>query len=86
MLITARKPATVGEILAEEFMRPMGLSQTELAEAMGVRRGQVDELCSDRRSVTADTAAMLARVFGNSTAFWLNIQRRNDVWEARQRP
>ncbi|WP_158922493.1 HigA family addiction module antitoxin [Acidisphaera sp. S103] len=84
MLITARKPATAGQILVEEFMRPMGLSQTELAEAMGVRRRHVDELCSDHRSVTADTAATLARVFGTSTKFWLNVQRRNDLWEASQ--
>ena len=56
MLMTKRKPATVGEILVEEFMAPLGLSQTTLANAMGVPRKHVNELCNDRRSVTAATA------------------------------
>jgi antitoxin HigA-1 len=66
MLMTTRKPATVGEILIEEFMEPMGLTQGALAEAMGVARKHVNELCNDRRTVTARTALILARVFGNS--------------------
>jgi addiction module HigA family antidote len=53
---------------------------------MGVERKLVNELCNDRRSVTADTALMLARVFGNSPEFWLNVQRRTDLWEACTRP
>ena len=56
MLMTKRKPATVGEILVEEFMRPLGLTQGALAEAMGVQRKHVNELCNDRRNVTAATA------------------------------
>src|ERR1700681_4742929 len=82
MLTTKRKPASVGEILTEEFMEPMGLTQGVLAEAMGVQRKHVNELCNDRRNVTAPTALILARVFGNSPDFWLNVQRRNDLWEA----
>src|SRR5271154_2848220 len=82
MPMTKRKPATVGEILTEEFMQPMDLTQTALAEAMGVPRKHVNELCNDRRNVTAATALILARVFGNSPDFWLNVQRRNDLWEA----
>jgi addiction module HigA family antidote len=82
MLTTKRKPASVGEILTEEFMSPLGLTQQELADAMGVPRKHVNELCNDRRSVTAPTALILARVFGNSADFWLNIQRRNDLWKA----
>src|SRR5688500_2197303 len=86
MLMTARKPATVGEILVEEFLEPMGLTQGALAEAMGVPRKHVNELCNDRRSVTAPTALILARVFGNSAEFWLNLQRRIDLWEAMHSP
>ncbi len=56
MLTTKHKPATVGEILGEEFMQPMGLTQAALAEAMGVQRKHVAELCNDRRTVTAPTA------------------------------
>jgi addiction module HigA family antidote len=58
----------------------MGLTQAGLAEAMGVQRKHVNELCNNRRSVTA--ALILARVFGNSPDFWLNVQRRSDLWEA----
>jgi addiction module HigA family antidote len=86
MLTTKRKPVTVGEILMEEFMAPLGLTQGELAAAMGVQRKHVNELCNDRRNVTAPTALILARVFGNSPEFWLNVQRRTDLWEALHSP
>jgi addiction module HigA family antidote len=86
MLTTKRKPASVGEILIEEFMKPMGLTQGALAEAMGVQRKHVNELCNERRAVTAPTALILARVFGNSPDFWLNAQRRSDLWEAMHSP
>jgi addiction module HigA family antidote len=86
MLTTKRKPASVGEILIEEFMEPMGLTQGALAKAMGVQRKHVNELCNERRAVTAPTALILARVFGNSPDFWLNVQRRSDLWEAMHSP
>ncbi|MEF0939899.1 HigA family addiction module antitoxin [Rhizobium sp. BR 362] len=86
MLMTKRKPASVGEILVEEFMAPMELTQSALAEAMGVQRKHVNELCNNRRSVTAATALILARVFGNSPEFWLNVQRRNDLWDVMHSP
>jgi antitoxin HigA-1 len=63
-------------------MQPMGLTQAALAEAMGVPRKHVNELCNNRQNVTAATALILARVFGNSPDFWLNVQRRSDLWEA----
>jgi addiction module HigA family antidote len=84
MLMTKRKPASVGEILSEEFMEPMGLTQRALAEAMGVKRKYVNE--HDRRNVTSPTELILARVFGNSPDFWLNVQRRSDLWEAMHGP
>ena len=86
MLMTKRKPATVAEILVEEFLAPMGLTQAALAQAMGVQRKHVNELCNERRNVTAATALILARVFGNSPDFWLNVQRRSDLWEALHSP
>ncbi|TCU33502.1 HigA family addiction module antitoxin [Rhizobium azibense] len=86
MLMTKRKPATVGEILTEEFMQPLDLTQAALASAMGVQRKHVNELCNDRRNVTAATALILARVFGNSPDFWLNVQRRSDLWDAMHSP
>jgi addiction module HigA family antidote len=86
MLTTRRKPAGIGEILVEEFLAPLGLTQGALAQAMGVPRKHVNELCTGRRRVTAPTALILARVFGNSADFWLNVQRRTDLWEALHSP
>ena len=86
MIQTERKPDSVGDVPVEEFMEPLGLTQADLAAAMGVPRKHVNELCNDRRAITADTALMLARVFGNSADFWLNLQRRNDLWEALHSP
>lgn len=53
---------------------------------MGVPRKHVNELCNDRRAVTAPTALILARVFGNEPEFWLNVQRRTDLWSALHSP
>ncbi|TAN48002.1 MAG: addiction module antidote protein, HigA family [Rhodospirillales bacterium] len=86
MLMTKRKPASVGEILNEEFLEPLGLTQAELAASMGVARKHVNELCNDRRAITADTALILARVFETSPDFWLNLQRRVDLWDAMNTP
>ena len=73
-------------MLTEEFLAPMTLTQGQLAEAMGVSRKTVSELCANRRAITADTALMLARVFGNSPGFWLNLQQRNELWKALNTP
>jgi len=86
MLLTKRKPVSVGTILVEEFMEPLGLTQCELAKRSGMPRKHVNELCRDRRAITADTALILAKVFGNSADFWLNTQRRIDIWEALNTP
>ena len=67
-------------------MGPLRLTQGDLAQAMGVPRKHVNELCNDRRAVTADTGLILARVFGNSAEFWLNVQRRYDLWNALHSP
>lgn len=67
-------------------MQPLDLTQEGLAQAMGVPRKHVNELCNDRRKVTAPTGLILARVFGNSPDFWLNIQRRSDLWDAMNDP
>ena len=86
MNITKRQPVSVGEMITEEFLAPRGITQGQLAEAMGVSRKTVNELCTNRRSVTVDTALMLSTVFGNTADFWLNLQRRNDVWKAMNTP
>ncbi len=81
MKITKRQPISVGEMIAEEFLSPMELTQKQLAEAMGVSRKTVDELCANRRTITAETALILAKVSGNSADFWLNLQQRNELWK-----
>lgn len=86
MLMTKRKPVTPGAMLLTEFLEPLGISQTEFALRSGLPRKHVNELCRDRRAITADTALILARVFGNSADFWLNTQRRTDLWEALHTP
>jgi addiction module HigA family antidote len=86
MLQTKRKPVSAGTILVEEFLQPLGLTQTQLAERSGLPRKHVNELCRDRRAVTADTALILGKVFGNSADFWLNTQRRMDLWDALNTP
>jgi addiction module HigA family antidote len=67
-------------------MKQMGLTQGALAQAMAVQRKHVNEFCNNRRNVTAATALILARVFGNTPDFWLNVQRRNDLWKAMNPP
>jgi len=76
MNITKRQPVGVGEMITEEYLVPLGI----------ISRKTVNELCTNRRSVTADTALMLATVFGNSVDFWLKLQQRNDVWKALNTP
>ena len=86
MIITKRKPVSVGEMLIEEFMEPLGITQGQLASAMGVSRRTVNELCTGKRSITVDTALMLAKIFANTPNFWLNLQQRNDLWTALNSP
>ncbi|MEO7030300.1 MAG: HigA family addiction module antitoxin [Acidobacteriaceae bacterium] len=86
MLQSKRKPISIGVLLIDEFLKPLELSQRSLAEQSGLPRKHVNELCRDRRAITADTALILARVFGNSPDFWLNTQRRTDLWEALHTP
>jgi addiction module HigA family antidote len=86
MNITKRKPVSVGEMLVEEFMSPLNITQEQLSQAMGVSRKTVSELCNNRRAITADTALMLAKVFGNTPVFWLNLQQRNELWAALNTP
>lgn len=81
--IPAHQPTSVGTMLKEEFLEPLGITQGELAKAMGVGRKTVNELCGSRRGVTAETAFLLAKVLGTTPEFWLNLQFMNDMWLAK---
>jgi addiction module HigA family antidote len=71
-----------GEILAEEFLQPLGLSQNALARALGVPPRRINEIVLGKRVITADTALRLARYFGNSPDFWMALQASSDLEEA----
>lgn len=77
-----RRPFTPGEMLNEEFLRPLHLTQQQLADAIGMDRPAVNALLNGRRSVTARTALRLERALGVSAQFWLNLQRDVDLWDA----
>jgi len=72
-------PIHPGEILAEEFLVPLGISQNRLAVAIGVPPRRINEIVHGKRRVTADTALRLARYFGTTDRFWLNLQVRYDL-------
>ena len=81
----ARKlpPVHPGEILLEDFMRPLGLSSSALAHLLGVTPARINEIVRGRRGITADTALRLARYFGTDAQSWLNLQTRYDLECAR---
>ncbi len=75
-------PTHPGEMLLEEFLKPLGMSQAELAEKIGVSYPRVNELIHARRGVTPDTALRLERLFGMEAQFWLNLQLAWDLYHA----
>lgn len=79
-----RAPTHPGEVLVEEFLRPLHLSQTEAARRMGISTNRLNELVRGKRGVTAETALRLARLLGTSPEFWLNLQTSRDLWHAYQ--
>jgi len=72
-------PIHPGEILLEEFLNPMGISQYRLAKAMNVYPRKVNEIVHGQRAITADTALRLARFFGTSPELWMNLQAHYDL-------
>ena len=85
--MAARKipPIHPGEILLEEYLKPLGLSQYRLAKDISVPARRVNEIVHGKRAITADTALRLARYFGTSDRFWLNLQTRYDLEVEKER-
>jgi addiction module HigA family antidote len=79
MLEDKLNPIHPGEVLQEEFIKPLGLSQNRLAIAIGVPARRINEIVLGRRGITADTALRLARYFDNSPQFWLGLQADYDL-------
>lgn len=78
------EPIPPGEILLEEFLRPLGISQNRLARDLDVNVARVSEIVKGKRSITADTALRLAKYFGTTPELWLNLQRDYDLRVARR--
>lgn len=81
---TDRPPTHPGEMLLEEFLNPMGISQRQLADAIHVPYQRINEIVNGRRGVTPATALRLGKFFNMSAAFWLNLQLRWDLYHAQQ--
>ena len=79
---TQREPTHPGEMLAEEFLNPMGLSQRKLADGIRVPYQRVNELVNGRRGITPSTALRLAKYFGTTPDLWMNFQLRWDLYHA----
>ena len=79
---THKPPTHPGEMLLEEFLRPMSMSQQELADAIRVPYQRVNEVINGKRGITPATALRLAKVFGMSAEFWMNLQLRWDLYHA----
>jgi addiction module HigA family antidote len=84
MKTTDFTPVTPGEMLKEEFLVEYGLSQSQLAKAIGISPNRIAEIVNNRRRITADTALRLALYFGNTPEFWMNLQMHYDLKMARQ--
>ena len=81
---THRTPTHPGDMLLEEFLKPMGLTQRELADSIRVPYQRINEIINGRRGVTPSTALRLSKFFGVSPDFWLNLQLRWDLYFAQQ--
>jgi len=84
MIPKHRPPTPVGEILLEEFLKPLKLTQVQAADQMGVSVNRLNELIRGKRGVTADTALRLAKLLKTTPEFWLNLQNAYDLYEAKQ--
>lgn len=80
----ALPPLTPGEVLLEEFMRPMNLTSRALADQLGVPNNRISSIVNGSRGITAETALLLARRFGTSAELWMNLQTAHDLAVARQ--
>lgn len=82
---TKRRPITVGQMLTIEFLEPMNIEISELADAMGVHRNSISRIVHDKGTLTAPMAIKLATALGNTPEFWLNIQHAVELWDVRNK-
>jgi addiction module HigA family antidote len=78
-------PVHPGEVLREEFIKPMGISQREFAQKIGVPHTRLNQIVRENRSITADTALRLSAALGTTAEFWINLQARYDLDQTRDK-
>lgn len=78
-------PLHPGEILGEEFLKVRSLTVTEVAKGLGVARGNLSAILNERAGISPEMAVKLSEAFGNSTQFWVNLQKNYEVWHAEQK-
>lgn len=79
-----RKPVSAGEILLEEFLKPLGITQVELARRMHIPIQRINTLINGKRDMTAETAILLSRALNTSAEFWMNLQVACDIYKAQR--
>ena len=85
MLPKNRRPIHPGEIIKQEYLKPLGLTQRQLADALGITRAKVNEIILGKRAITPDIAFRLSKCFNTTPEFWINLQMKVDMWDALQR-
>jgi len=85
MIPEKRKPTHPGQILLEEFLIPMGMSQVELAHKVGVPIQRINTLIKGKRACSAETALLLSKLFRTTAEFWMNLQTSYDLYEAKNK-
>lgn len=78
------EPTTVGEMLSEEFLKPMGITQEQLGGVMGLSRKVIGQIVNNSRRISLEEAATLARLFETDDDFWINIQAAHDRWQIKK--
>jgi antitoxin HigA-1 len=84
MIPSHRPPTHPGEMLLEEFLKPLGITQIDAADRMGISLNRLNELIRGKRGMTADTALRLAKLFKTSPEFWMNLQVAWDLYHAKR--
>ena len=85
MIPTNRKPTHPGEVLREEFLEPLAVTQVAFAEHLGVPVQRINEICREKRGVTPETAWLFAQALGTTPEFWINLQTTHDLAVSRPR-
>jgi len=84
-LPTNRRPTHPGEILLEEFLKPLGITQATLARKLGIPIQRVNTIVTGKRGITAETALLFAEFFKTTPQLWMNLQNACDLWDAQRR-